>query len=221
MGDAVTAGSTAVGVDLQEQFTEVRQQRHAAMLGMWSWLLTELLLFAALFLIAMVLRILHPASVRNAAHHLEFGIGAANTVVLIVSSLTMSGAIVTSRLGLQRVMVWCMGATAALGTLFLVLKGYEWYLDYRDHLVPFMARPYDLAGDRASILYVDLYYVATALHGFHLTTGVAILLVLTLQARTSGYLSRHQNRIEVYGLYWHFIDLMWIMVYTIIYVANR
>ena len=215
------ASSASVGVELQEQFTEVRQQRRAATLGMWSWLLTELLLFAALFLIALVLRILHPSSVRNAAHHLEYAVGAINTVVLIVSSLTMSAAIVSSRLGLQKLMIWAMYATAALGTLFLVLKGYEWYLDYLDHLVPFMARPYDLAGDKASILYVDLYYVATALHGFHLTTGVAILLVLTIQSRAEGYLSRHQNRIEVYGLYWHFIDLMWIMVFTIIYVANR
>ena len=213
--------AATVGVELQEQFTEVRQQRHAAVLGMWSWLLTELLLFAALFLIALILRILHPDSVRNATHHLEFWIGATNTFVLIVSSLTMSGAIVSSRLGLQKIMIWCMYATALLGTLFLLLKGYEYYKDYADHLTPFMARPYDLAGDKASILYVNLYYVATALHGFHLTTGVAILLVLAVQARAPGYLSRHQNRIEIYGLYWHFIDLMWIMVFTIIYVLNR
>lgn len=216
MSDAAT-----VGVELREQFTGVRQQRRAATLGMWSWLLTELLLFAALFLIALVLRVLHPDSVKNATHHLEFWIGASNTAVLIVSSLTMSGAIIMSRLGWQKLMVRCMYATAALGTLFLVLKGYEYYKDYLDHLTPFMARPYDLAGDRASILYVNLYYVATALHGFHLTTGVAILLVLALQARAPGYLSRHQNRIEVYGLYWHFIDLMWIMVFTILYVMNR
>ena len=218
MAEALAEG---VGVELQEQFTEVRQQRHAATLGMWSWLLTELLLFSALFLIALILRILHPASVQNATRHLEFWIGCANTVILIVSSLTMSGAIMTSRLGLQRLMIWCMYATAAFGTGFLVLKGYEWYLDYLDHLVPFMARPYDLAGDPYSILYVDLYYVATALHGFHLLTGVSILMVLAIQARAEGYLSRHQNRIEVYGLYWHFIDLMWIMVWTIIYVMNR
>ena len=150
MAEALAAG---VGVELHEQFTEVRQQRHAATLGMWSWLLTELLLFAGLFLIALILRILHPASVQNATRHLEFWIGCANTVILIVSSLTMSGAIMTSRLGLQRLMVWCMYATAALGTAFLVLKGYEWYKDYLDHLVPFMARPYDLAGDPTSILY--------------------------------------------------------------------
>ena len=218
MAEALADG---VGVELHEQFTEVRQQRHAAALGMWSWLLTELLLFAGLFLIALILRMLHPASVQNATRHLEFWIGCANTAILIVSSLTMSGAIVSSRLGLQRIMVSCMYATAAFGTGFLVLKGYEWYMDYLDHLVPFMARPYDLAGDPYSILYVDLYYVATALHGFHLLTGVSILLVLAVQARAEGYLSRHQNRIEVYGLYWHFIDLMWIMVWTIIYVMNR
>ena len=215
------AETAAVGIELHEQFTEVRQQRHAATLGMWSWLLTELLLFAALFLIALILRIQHPESVKNATHHLEFWFGATNTAVLIVSSLTMSGAIMTSRLGLQTLMVRFMYATAALGTVFLVLKGYEYYKDYQDHLTPFMARPYDLAGDIHSILYVNLYYVATALHGFHLTTGVGILMVLALQARAPGYLARHQNRIEVYGLYWHFIDLMWIMVFTIIYVMNR
>lgn len=214
-------GSAAVGIELEEQFTQAKQQRHAATLGMWAWLLTELLLFSALFLIALILRLLHPASVQNAARHLEYGIGATNTAVLIVSSLTMSGAIASSRLGLQRVMLWFMYATAALGTLFLVLKGWEWYLDYLDHLTPFLPRAYDLSGDKASILYVNLYYIATALHGFHLTTGVSILLVLALQARATGYLARHQNRIEVYGLYWHFIDLMWIMVYTIIYVMNR
>ncbi len=219
MADATA--SADVGVELQEQFSEVGQQRHAAKLGMWSWLLTELLLFAVLFLVALILRILHPDSVRAAAHHLEFWIGATNTAVLIVSSLTMSGAIVASRLGLQGVMIRFMVATAALGTLFLVLKGAEYYEDYLDHLTPFLARPYDLAGDRASILYVNLYYVATALHGFHLTTGVAILAVLTVQARAPGYLARRQNHIEVYGLYWHFIDLMWIMVFTVIYVMNR
>lgn len=218
---AEAAMATAVGVEVHEQFTEERQQRHAATLGMWAWLLTELLLFSALFVVALILRMIHPDSVHNAARHLEYGIGAGNTVVLIVSSFTMSGAIVTSRLGLQRPMVWCMAATAALGTFFLMLKGWEWYKDYVEHLTPFMPRPYDLSGDKASILYVNLYFIATALHGFHLTTGVLILAVLTVQARATGYLTRHQNRIEVYGLYWHFIDLMWIMVYTIIYVMNR
>lgn len=218
MAEALADG---VGIKLQDHFTDVRQQRHAAVLGMWSWLLTELLLFSGLFLVALILRILHPLSVQNATRHLEFWIGCANTVILIISSLTMSGAIMSSRLGLQRPMLWFMYVTATLGSGFLVLKLYEWYQDYLDHLTPFMSRPYDLAGDPYSVLYVDLYYIATALHGFHLFTGVTILTILAMQARAEGYLTRHQNRIEVYGLYWHFIDLMWIMVWTIIYVMNR
>ena len=215
------AGTGAVGIEVAEQFTTADQQRRAATLGMWAWLLTELLLFAGLFLVALILRILHPASVTAAALHLKFWIGATNTAVLICSSFTMSGAIQLSRLGWQRGMIRCMLATALLGTLFLVLKGYEYWRDYAEHMTPFLNRPYALAGDHASQLFVDLYYVTTALHGLHLTTGVAILLGLAWQAKAPGYLSRHQNRVEIYGLYWHFIDLIWIVVFPILYVLNR
>jgi cytochrome c oxidase subunit 3 len=210
-----------VGIEVREQFANAAQQRHAAELGMWAWLLTELLLFGGLFLAALVLHYTHPASVRHAALHLKFWIGAANTVVLICSSLTMSGAIMLSRLGGQRWMVRCMLATAALGTLFLTLKGFEYYQDYVEHMTPFLDRPYALAGDGPSTLFVDLYFVTTALHGLHLTTGVSILLWLTWEASRPGFLARHQNRIEIYGLYWHFIDLIWIIVFPVLYVVGR
>jgi cytochrome c oxidase subunit 3 len=128
---------------------------------------------------------------------------------------------VASRQGEQRWMVRCMLVTAALGTLFLLLKGYEYYTDYAEHLTPFLDRPYALANDPASQLFVDLYFITTALHGLHLTTGVGILLVLTWQASRAGFLARHQNRIEIYGLYWHFIDLIWIIVFSVLYVVGR
>lgn len=211
-----------VGVEVHEQFSTAAQQRHAATMGMFIWLITELLLFAGLFLVALILRILHPESVTAAAKHLKFWIGASNTVILICSSLTMSGAIHLSRLGWQRGMIRCMLVTAALGSTFLVLKGYEWYVDWEEHMVPFfLDRHYALAGDAPSKLFVNLYFVTTGLHGLHLTTGVAIMLVLAWQASAPGYLTRHQNRIEVYGLYWHFIDLVWIVVFPILYVLNR
>ncbi len=213
--------SDAVGIAVVEQFSTEDQQRRASMLGMWIWLATELLLFAGLFLVATILRLTHPASVVAAARHLKFWIGATNTLILICSSLTMSGAIMTSRLGWQRAMIRCMLVTAALGSAFLVLKGYEYYQDYVEHMTPFLHRPYALQGDAASILYIDLYFLATALHGLHLTTGVAIMLGLARQASAPGYLHRHQNRIEVYGLYWHFIDLIWIIVFSLLYVINR
>ena len=215
------ATTLPVGVEVDEQFSTEGQQRHAATMGMWLWLATELLLFAGLFLVALILRIMHPGSVTAAALHLKFWIGATNTAVLICSSYTMSGAIEMSRLGWQRGTVRCMLITAALGTVFLVLKGYEYYRDYVEHMTPFLPRPYAIPGDDASQLFINVYYVTTALHGLHLTTGVLIMLVLARQASAPGYLRRHQNRIEVYGLYWHFIDLIWISVFLILYVLNR
>ena len=210
-----------VGIDVLEQFSTQDQQRRAGILGMWAWLLTELLLFAGLFLIATVLRHQFPEAVHKAVAHLKLWIGATNTAILIVSSLTMSAAIECSRLGLQRWTVRAMQATAALGALFLMFKSYEYWVDYQENMTPFLNRPFELADERGAALFVNTYWVATGLHAFHLITGVAILLVLATQASAAGYLSRHQNRIEVYGLYWHFIDLIWILVFHLLYVIGR
>ncbi|NPD69494.1 cytochrome oxidase subunit III [Lichenicola cladoniae] len=219
----LNTGPTAeVGLEREEHFTTDGQQIHAAKFGLWCWLLTELLLFAGLFLTALVLRIMHPQAVTEVAKHLKFWIGATNTAVLIVSSFTMSGAIELSRLGWQRGMVRCMLATAALGSLFLVLKGYEYYEDWDEHMMPFLSsRPYVLTQDPSSRLFTDLYYITTGLHGLHLLTGVSILLVMTWMASRPGFLGRRQNRIEIFGLYWHFIDLIWIIVFPVLYVLNR
>ena len=221
MADIAGAVAEPVGLELAEQFSSKDQQREAATLGMWAWLLTELLLFAGLFLCALVLRVLYPASVTLATTHLKFWIGATNTAVLICSSFTMSGAIVTSRLGFRRLMLGCMLATAGLGSIFLLLKGFEYYQDYNEHMMPFLNMPYLLDKDTSSRLFVDVYYVTTGLHGLHLITGVSILLWLTWQASQPRFLEFHQNRIEVYGLYWHFIDLIWIIVFPVLYVLNR
>lgn len=208
-------------IEVGEQFANADQQRHAAQLGMWAWLLTELLLFGGSFTAALVLYYTNPEGVRAAVHHLKFWFGATNTLILICSSLTMSGAIVLSRLGGQRWMVRCMLATAALGSLFLVLKGFEYWYDYSEHMMPFLGLPYELANIPSSKLFVNLYFVTTGLHGLHLVTGVSILLWLAWEAHKPNFLEKHQNRIEIYGLYWHFIDLIWIVVFPIFYVVGR
>ena len=220
-GEATGIIALPIGTELAEHFTSIDQQQEAARLGMWAWLLTELLLFGGLFACALVLHYTHPASVRAATLHLKFWIGAVNSAVLICSSLTMSGAIILSRLGGQRLMVRCLLATAGLGTLFLALKGFEYYQDFAEHMTPFLPRVYALEGDPASQLFVNLYFVTTGLHGLHLLTGVSILVWFAWEASKPGYLHRHQNRIEIYGLYWHFIDLMWIIVFPVLYVVGR
>lgn len=214
--------STAVGIEVEEQFSSERQQRETAELGMWVFLLTELLLFSTLFVSALILRVLHPAAVTAAALHLKMWIGGLNTAVLITSSSFMSGAIELSRMGERRRMVDCMHVTAALGVLFLALKGYEYWRDYAEHMMPFLPwRPFALADDPASRLFVDLYYVITSLHAVHLTIGIGLMLVMAHMARRPDFLARRSNRIAITGLYWHFIDLIWIIVYPTLYVLNR
>ena len=219
MTEALAAG---VGLEVAEQFTTPGQQRHAGLMGMWVFLLTELLLFAGLLLVALVLRWVHTQSVLNVGAHLKFWIGATNSVVLIVSSLTMALAIEFSKLGRQRDMIYGMVATAALGVLFLCLKGYEYFQDFQEHLTPFLiGRPYALADDHPTVLFLDLYYIATSLHAAHMLIGISLILFTAWQANTAGYLARRQNRIEIVGLYWHFIDLVWIMVFATLYLVNR
>ncbi len=218
MSDAVVEP----GIAVVEHFQDAAQQRHAAKFGMILWLATELLLFSGLFLVAMVIRVMYPAAVTAAALHLKFWIGATNTAVLICSSLTMSGAIVASRLGWQRFMLRCMYLTAALGVLFLCLKAYEYYRDYAEFVMPFLSwRPYALSGDPATRLFIDDYFIITGLHAIHLTTGISVLLGLAWLFREPDYLRHHQNRVEIFGLYWHFIDLIWISVFPILYLLNR
>ena len=219
MAEALASG---VGLEVAEQFSTSGQQRHAGLMGMWVFLLTELLLFAGLLLTALVLRWVHTQSVLDAGGHLKFWIGAVNSVVLIVSSLTMALAIEFSKLGRQRDMLRGLVATAALGGLFLCLKAFEYFQDYQEYMTPFLKwRPYALANDHASVLFIDLYYIATSLHAAHMLIGISLILFTAWQANHAGYLSRRQNRIEIVGLYWHFIDLVWIMVFATLYLVNR
>jgi cytochrome c oxidase subunit 3 len=214
--------SDAVGIKVEEHFHSAEQQRETAKLGMWTFLLTELLLFSGMFMSALVIRVLHPDSVTAVALHLKFWIGATNTAILIVSSFCMSVAIEASRLNLQRIMVRFMLLTAAFGVLFLLMKSYEYYRDYVEHMMPFLPyRRYELAGDPASRLFTDLYFIITGLHAIHLTIGIGLMLVMTWMASRPRFLQEHQNRIEITGLYWHFIDLVWMIVFPTLYLLNR
>jgi len=214
--------SGTVGIKVEEHFHSAEQQRETARLGMWTFLLTELLLFSGLFITALVIRVQHPTSVTAVALHLKFWIGATNTAVLILSSFSMSVAIELSRLGRQRLMLRFMLLTAALGAVFMMLKGYEYYRDYVEHMMPFLPyRSYELAADPASRLFTNLYFITTGLHAIHLTIGIGIMLVMAWLASRTGFLQQHQNRIEITGLYWHFIDLVWMVVFPTLYLLNR
>ncbi len=213
--------SSAIGVQVEEQFASEKHQRETAKFGIWLFLSTELLIFSGMFVCALVLRVMYPHSVANTAKHLQYWIGATNTGVLILSSFTMSVAIEASRLGERRTVLNSMLATASLGSVFVCLKAYEYYLDWTGKMMPFFGGKYALQDDAPSRLFLDLYYLITGVHAIHLSIGIGLMLYMANAARQPDFLAKHQNRVEISGLYWHFIDLIWIIVFPTLYLLNK
>jgi cytochrome c oxidase subunit 3 len=206
---------------LAEQFSDGVQQHRAARLGMWIFLATELMLFGGIFLQAAVQMIRHPASVSGAAHHLEWYLGAINSVVLLTSSLGMSTAVEAARGGRERLARTALLATPLCGLLFLAIKGYEYLGDYRDHLMPFLASQRGAYPDPAGAAWLDLYYAATGLHAVHLSIGIGLLLVVRLLAGKAGWLQRRWVVVEIAGLYWQFVDFIWMLLFPLLYLLAR
>jgi cytochrome c oxidase subunit 3 len=230
-------------VALAHHFENLEQQHDAATLGMWIFLGTELMVFGGLFCGYTVYRALNPEAFAAASRHLSVWFGGVNTVVLLTSSLTMALAVHAAQTARQQMLVTCLALTALLGTTFLVIKGFEYYNDYEDKLVPRLAfdpdewRPARFAdvseeqlsdadreeiagfGRRVQMFYV-FYYIMTGLHAVHLIIGIGILVVLTLLARRGSYLPDYYSPVEVGGLYWHFVDVVWIFLLPLLYLIG-
>jgi cytochrome c oxidase subunit 3 len=197
-----------------EHFATAAQQRESATLGMWLFLATELMLFGGLFLGLAVYRVAYPEAARTASDHLHLWIGGANTAVLLTSSLTMVLAVVAARAGARNPTALLLVATAALGLLFLALKGYEYHIEYREGLMPGVGPTFPLA-DRNE-LFFNLYFAATGLHALHLTIG--ILLVSAFAWRIGVRALPPPTWIEGLGMYWHFVDVVWVFLYPVLYL---
>lgn len=210
-----------VGIKLEEQFENETQQREAAKLGMLAYLGTELLMFGALFEVALAMRVLHPHAVTAVALHLEYWLDSTNTAILILSSFMMSVAVVLSRFGRQKAMLLFLLLTAGLGVVYLCLEGYGYHLSSANHMVPFLNQGYALAGDPASRLFVNLYYITAGLHMAHIFISVGLVLGMTWAARRERFLREHQNRIEIVGLWWHFMVLLWMAIFFVFDLLNR
>jgi cytochrome c oxidase subunit 3 len=214
---------------LEVQFENLEHQRHAAAFGMWVFLATEVMFFGALFVSVGVYRYLYTDAVEAASKKLNWQIGGVNSIVLLVSSLTMALALHYAKLGRRRPLMVFLGLTAFLGTLFLALKGLEYYTDYLDYLIPnWRFRPEEwileegLAPDQVPRveLFLMLYWIMTGLHVVHLTIGIcAVLTMFVFAAR--GHFNRHYySPIEVTGLYWSFVDIVWIFLLPLLYLQG-
>jgi cytochrome c oxidase subunit III len=203
------------------QFDDLPQQREAAGLGMWTFLITEVLFFGGLFTGYTVYRITYPRAFAAASNHLFMWIGAVNTAVLLISSLTMALAVHAAEHRRRRALVGFIVATIALGCLFLSFKGVEYTLDIREHLVPgshFAASAF--ADPRHAQLFYVFYFFMTGLHAIHVTAGLGVLVVLAVLAARGRFTQGNPNAVEMVGLYWHFVDIVWIFLLPLLYLIT-
>jgi cytochrome c oxidase subunit III len=202
---------------LQEPWPDLRMQREGVSLGMWFFLASEVLFFAALFCSYAIYRSLNPEAFRVAASHTKVLYGSINTALLLTSSLAMTVALRAATARMRRLTLACLGVTAALGIAFLITKGLEYHGDIVEHLVPGPEFPLQ---PPATKIFWGLYWVMTGIHAIHLTAGIAIVLVvMTLFAR--GTIPVQGSTMEGVAIYWHFVDTVWIFLYPLIYLAGR
>jgi len=205
--------------DLAEQFDDLAQQREADTLGIWIFLATELMLFGGMFAAYTVYRWVYRAGFVAGSQHMELIVGAINTAVLITSSFTMAQAVQAAQLGRTRSLVRRLAATAALGAVFLALKGYEYWSHYREGLVPGRLWRYEGAHGNVVEVFFFLYYAMTGLHAVHLTVGVGLVSVLIVLTRRGAFTPSYHTPVEVIALYWHLIDVIWIFLFPIFYLV--
>jgi cytochrome c oxidase subunit III len=206
-------------VVVREPFHRPDQQHTAAMLGMYVFLATEVMLFGGLFAAIGLMRYEHAAAFVEASKRLHLWIGAANTLVLLTSSLTAALGVHAARQGRRGLTAGLLAATALLGLGFLGLKAYEYHSEYREGLLPVPGGDANLATS-VERLFMNHYLVATGLHATHLVIGVGLVVVLAVRAGRHLRLPGRAVVIEIGVLYWHLVDLVWVFLYPALYLAR-
>ena len=205
----------------EPQFATMPQQAEAATLGIWVFLATEALFFSGMLLGYAVLRHAYPAGFAEASRETKIAIGSANTAILLTSSATMAWAVHAAEVGQRRLLVWLLAATAALGLVFLALKGIEYSQEYQEHLVPGLNFAFASPHAHAVELFYFLYFGLTGIHALHLSIGIAIVARVAARAWRGVFSPAYYTPVEITGLYWHFVDLVWIFLYPLIYLNGR
>jgi len=206
--------------DLASHFDDLQQQHDTANLGMWAFLATELMFFGGLFTAYTVYRNTYPNAFIAASLKLSVLLGAINTAVLLTSSLTMALAVRAAQQKRRRDAVWLMLATMVLGAAFLGIKAVEYYHDYEEHLIPGPHFTFASAMRGEAQLFFLLYFFMTGLHAIHLIIGISLVGIIAYLVRRSGSSVTDETRVEIVGLYWHFVDLVWVFLYPLLYLVD-
>ena len=207
---------------LAHHFDSLDQQQEAASLGMWVFLATEILFFGGLFLIYTIYRGWYPEAFASASHHLDIPLGTINTAVLIGSSLTMALAVHSAQLSSRRGVMIFIALTMVLGSVFLGIKGVEYSHKFHEHLVPGPNFVYsEPALARPAQIYFSLYFTMTGLHALHMVVGMGLMIWMLVWAKKGVIGNGYYSPVEIVGLYWHFVDIVWIFLFPLLYLIGR
>jgi cytochrome c oxidase subunit 3 len=222
---------------LRHHFATVEQQRETASFGMWLFLLTEIMFFGGMFCAYLIYRNWYYPAFVAGSHQLSILLGTVNTAVLICSSFTMAMAVHSAELRRKSALVMWLLLTILLGLVFLGVKADEYHEKWEKHHVPGLnfsvndfvhvnpaypedkALPLDMA--EKTQVYFSLYFAMTGMHALHMIVGISILIILVIRARQDAYTEGHMTTIENFGLYWHFVDIVWIFLFPLLYLISR
>jgi len=206
---------------LAHHFENLDQQREAATLGMWVFLATEVLFFGALFTTYAIYRAWYPDAFAAASHELHLWLGTINTAVLITSSLTMALAVHAAQTGERRRLLAFLALTMLLGVAFLGIKGYEYYSGFTERHLPGPLFQFEAEHFQHAQIFFSLYFIMTGLHAVHMIVGLAVMAVMFWLSWRGTISPEYYNPIEISGLYWHFVDIVWIFLFPLLYLIGR
>jgi cytochrome c oxidase subunit III len=206
---------------LRHHFDDLAQQHEAATLGMWVFLATEVLFFGGLFAAYMLYRVWYPETFGAASRTLDVTLGAVNTMVLIGSSLTMALAVRAAATDERRRLMLFLVATMVLGAVFLGIKGVEYAHKFEEHHVPGFGFHFEGTVPERANLFFSLYFAMTGLHAAHMVIGLGLMTVMLVMAARGRFSARWYTPVEVSGLYWHFVDIIWIFLFPLLYLVDR
>jgi len=207
---------------LRHHFDTVEQQLEASTLGMWVFLLTEIMFFGGMFGGYTVYRNMYPEAFASTSHFMNVALGGTNTAVLICSSLTMALAVRSAQLGRKKALITFLLCTLALGLVFLGIKYVEYYEKWLDHHIP--GPGFHYADSRyfkqAQILFF-LYFAMTGMHALHMIVGAGLITTLIVMAARNRFSAAWYTPVEMIGLYWHFVDIVWIFLFPLLYLIGH
>jgi cytochrome c oxidase subunit III len=202
------------------QFDDAAQQHEAATLGMWTFLVTEILFFGGMFAGYSVYRAIYPAAFQAGSRAMNLTIGSVNTAVLIVSSLTMALGVHAAQTGRRKSLVRYLFATMFFGIVFLGFKAIEWTAEFREHHVPGPHFVFSGPDPRHASLFFSFYFAMTGMHAVHMIIGLGLLTYLVISAAKGRFSPEYNNPVLIVGLYWHFVDIVWIFLYPLLYLVG-